>query len=356
MTTSPPTRPPRASAGRATRVDRGADRRLRPVLIVVGMLVVATLVTVGVVKVAAPIGSAAPSAASTAPPIGTFSHHPVRIKLAGRPQSYLGVFTKGVPDSYEPISSFTAATRVKPTVALYYSGWYEKFRSQFAVQANDNGAVPLIQIDPSGVNLAAIASGAFDMFLKTFATDVASYGARTGQGVIIGFGHEMNGFWYSWGDRHTSPKVFVAAWQHIVTVFRQQGAEDVTWLWTVNIIDRRGRIPSPAAWWPGSSYVTWVGIDGYYLKPSWTFASLFGPTIKAVRALTLDPILISETGVAPKADKPAKIGDLFAGVRRYGLLGLVWFDTVGVEDWRLNSRPAIAAFARGALAYKRPAS
>ncbi len=216
--------------------------------------------------------------------------------------------------------------------------------------------MPLIQIDPSGINLAAIASGAFDVFLKTFATDVASYGARTSHGVIIGFGHEMNGFWYSWGDRHTSPKVFVAAWRHIVNVFRQQGADDVTWLWTVNIIDKRGRIPTPAPWWPGSSYVTWVGIDGYYLKSSWTFASLFGPTIKAVRALTLDPILVSETGAAPKAGKPAKIGDLFAGVRRYGLLGFVWFDTVGVEDWRLNSPAAIAAFARGAVAYERPAS
>ena len=32
--------------------------------------------------------------------------------------------------------------------------------------------------------------------------------------------------------------------------------------------------------------MTWVGIDGYYLKPSWQFAPLFGPTIGAVRALT----------------------------------------------------------------------
>ena len=79
----------------------------------------------------------------------------------------------------------------------------------------------------------------------------------------------------------------MAAWRHIVTVFRQQGADNVTWLWTVNIVDQKGGIPSPAAWWPGASYVTWVGIDGYYLKPSWKFAPLFGPTIKAVRHLTL---------------------------------------------------------------------
>ena len=169
----------------------------------------------------------------------------------------------------------------------------------------------------------------------------------------------MNGFWYSWGYRHTSPAVFVAAWRHVVRLFRQQGADNVTWLWTINIIDlRRERIPSPAPWWPGSSYVTWVGIDGYYFKPSWTFASMFGPTIKAVHALSRDPIpiLISETGAAAAAGQPAQIADLFAGIQGYGLLGFVWFDAHGSLDWRINSPTAIAAFRRGAEAYKKPAS
>ena len=87
-------------------------------------------------------------------------------------------------------------------------------------------------------------------------------------------------------------------------------------------------------------------IDGYYWKPSWTFASLFGPTIKAVRTLSRNPvpILVSETGVAPAAGKPAKIADLFAGVRAYGLLGLVWFNASQRRDWRLNSPAAVAAF------------
>ena len=52
----------------------------------------------------------------------------------------------------------------------------------------------------------------------------------------------MNGTWYSWGYRHTSPAVFVAAWRHIVTVFRAAGARNVTWLWTINIIQCRCRI------------------------------------------------------------------------------------------------------------------
>ena len=101
--------------------------------------------------------------------------------------------------------------------------------------------------------------------------------------------------------------------------------------------------------------MTWVGIDGYYLKPSWTFASLFGPTIKAVRALTLHPILISETGAGPAAGQPGKIADLFTGTRAYGLLGFVWFDAKGTQDWRLHDPAALAAYRQGAKTYREPA-
>jgi hypothetical protein len=97
--------------------------------------------------------------------------------------------------------------------------------------------------------------------------------------------------------------------------------------------------------------VTWVGLDGYYYKPSWKFAPLFGPTIAAVRELTRDPILISETAVSPIANQPVKIADLFAGIRLYGLLGFVWFDSVHDLDWRLTNSAAIAAFRRGAKSY-----
>jgi hypothetical protein len=102
--------------------------------------------------------------------------------------------------------------------------------------------------------------------------------------------------------------------------------------------------------------VSWVGIDAYYDYSSSTFASLFGPTIAAVRQLTGDPILIAETAVAPAAGQPAKIADLFAGVRLYGLLGFVWFDSANVENWRLSSPAAVAAFRHSAETYDRSAS
>ncbi len=266
-------------------------------------------------------------------------------------QSYIGVYRAGVPDSYAGVTAFVRSTGVRPQVVSYFSGWFEPFQASFARTAAKHAAVPLVQIEPAGISLAAIASGKYDDYLRTYADAVQSYRHP----VILGFGHEMNGWWYSWGYRHTSPAAFVAAWRHIVTVFRARGAGNVTWLWTINIIDERHqRIPAPDPWWPGSSYVTWVGIDGHYYKRSWSFAPLFGPTIKAVRALTRDPILIAETGAARAAGKPAKIADLFAGIRAYGLLGFVWFDATGNRDWRIDSPAAAAAFRRGAKTFKRP--
>ena len=67
--------------------------------------------------------------------------------------------------------------------------------------------------------------------------------------------------------------------------------------------------------------MTWVGIDGYYLKSPWTFAPMFGPTIAKVREFTRAPILDRRDRGRLIAGQSAKIADLFAGIHAYGLLG-----------------------------------
>ena len=137
--------------------------------------------------------------------------------------------------------------------------------------------------------------------------------------MIIGFGHEMNGPWYPWGYRHVAPSTFVAAWRHVVTVFRGQGADNVTWLWTINQdLSNTGPVSS---WWPGNSYVTWVGIDGYYYRPSDTFAHVFGRTIDQVRAFTSKPVLLSETAVGPGGRPVRQDQRLVRGAAQYQTLG-----------------------------------
>jgi Glycosyl hydrolase family 26 len=278
----------------------------------------------------------------------------VQTVLPTTPGSYLGVYTAGVPNSYAGVTAFTNSTGVKPGLVLYYSGWLEPFQTRFATTVAEHGGVPLVQINPTNISVAAIAAGQYDAYLTSYAKAVRAYRYP----VILGFGHEMNGTWFSWGYTHTSPAAFVAAWRHIVTLFRANGARNVTWMWTVNIIKtKNGQIPSPAPWWPGRSYVTWVGIDAYYLQPSWQFVPIFGPTIVAVRELTGDPILIAETSATQAANQSEKITNLFAGIRTYGLLGFVWFNAISdSRDYRISGPEAIAALRQGAKTYSRPAS
>lgn len=249
------------------------------------------------------------------------------------------------------MNHFAQAIGRQPNLVSYYGGWGESFQTRFADAAARHGAVPMVQIDPENISLRSIASGRHDPYLRSFATAVRSFQHP----VVIGFGHEMNAWWYSWGYLHATPAAFVAAWRHIVALFRAQGAWNVTWLWTINVIGQQQArvVRSPRPWWPGSSYVTWVGIDGYYSEPSWTFAPLFGPTVKAVRELTHDPILVSETAAGTADRQPAKITDLFAGTRAYGLLGFVWFNVDKEQDWQVTGPASLSAFRRGARTYKR---
>ena len=280
----------------------------------------------------------------------------VHASLAPTLASYLGVFEPGVPPGYGAIANFAQAVGRQPNLVGYYSGWAEPFDTSFAEMIHGHGVIPFVQIDPTDASVAAIAAGTYDDYLRSYADSVRDFG----HAVVIGFGHEMNAPWYTWGYQHVPAATFVAAWQHIVTLFRQEGADNVTWLWTLQADESKtGPI---ASWWPGAQYVTWVGIDGYYNRSSDTFASVFGKTITQVRSFTGEPVLLSETAVGPDAGQFVKIPDLFHGMATSNTLGLVWFDKdlqggVGInrQDWRIeDSVGARIAFKLGAREYLTP--
>ena len=215
--------------------------------------------------------------------------YPVRAPLP-LPLHYVGVYEPAHSGSYVPSLGDGRATGKPPKIRVYYSGWSQGFKTPFADNASTAGAVPLVQIEPNGVSLAAIASGGYDSYLRTYADAVAAYQGA----VIIGFGQEMNEYRHSWGYLRTKPTVFVQAWRHIVNVFRSQNADNVTWIWTI------GKSSATAGllrdWWPGAQYVTWVGIDGYYELSASVHKSAFAGTIDGVRRITGDPVLLFRGG------------------------------------------------------------
>jgi Glycosyl hydrolase family 26 len=260
----------------------------------------------------------------------------------------VGVYEPGAPTTWSSVTTFTSATGVKPGIVVYYSPWNNPFSTSYAQAAWDHDAYVLVQLEPKGVTLASIAAGGSDAYLRSYAGAVVAFGHP----VILSFGHEMNGNWYSWGYGHTPPATFVAAWRHVVRVFRAAGAANVTWLWTVNAVD--GASGALTQWWPGAAWVDWTGIDGYFARSTDTFSALFGPTIADIRAFSNAPLLIAETAVGTTANRESQIDALFAGVRDERLAGVVWFDEAqhaGLyhQDWRLENDPsALAAFAAAA--------
>ena len=165
-----------------TRVSHRLARRRRMrsrLVIVTATAVAAAAIVATVVRFASP--SPAAALAGTALPTGT--------------ASYLGVYESGPPQTYQPVTDFARTVGRAPNLVGYYSGWKEPFQTSFAQTVHAHGAVTVVQIDPTDFMVSKIAAGYYDSYLRSYADSVR----RFGQPVVIGFGHEMNAPWYTWG-------------------------------------------------------------------------------------------------------------------------------------------------------------
>lgn len=102
-----------------------------------------------------------------------------------------------------------------------------------------------------GTNLADILSGSQDALIRERARGVASLGFP----IFVRWAHEMNGNWFAWGRQ---PTAYVSAWRRIHTIFKQEGADNVAWVWSPSIPQGNWD-----AYYPGDSYVDWIGGDNY---------------------------------------------------------------------------------------------
>jgi mannan endo-1,4-beta-mannosidase len=156
------------------------------------------------------------------------------------------------------------------------------------------------------------------------------------RGSPFGPGHEGN-----------TPAQFVAAWRHVVSVFRSAGATNVKWVWSPNV-DCGGKCPFDA-FFPGDSYVDYVALDGYNYAavdgvPWMSFDQIFAPSYRDLTRLSSKPVIIAETASVGDGDAKAtwiqnaflrSIPTAFPRVR-----AVVWFDRDKEANWKVNSSPA----------------
>lgn len=237
------------------------------------------------------------------------------------------------------VGSFAAIAQAHPALVEYFTAFGRPFSPYAAQQAASFGALPLIQIDPSHVSMASIAVGKWDRYLRQYAAAVKAFGCP----VALSFGHEMNGWWYSWGEPGTAPEEFIAAWRHVHHIFSAARVRNVIWSWDP---DHGGTLARK--WWPGAAYVNWIGIDGY-LDPGYTFREVFRRQLANIRSFTSKPVFLAETAAAPGPQQAAKIASLFAAIKQHRLMGLVWFDINRRYRWRVEGNPIATAAVRAGV-------
>jgi hypothetical protein len=138
-----------------------------------------------------------------------------------------------------------------------------------------SGRVPFIRLmlrsdadnplpDPE-YNLKAINNGRFDDYLRAWGRDARSFGAQ----LIVEWGTEMNGDWFSWNAKWNGESKGAArfrdAYKRIVRIIRDDaGASNVTWVFHVNDEDEPQRSWNRMEdYYPGHGFVDWVGLSVY---------------------------------------------------------------------------------------------
>lgn len=265
------------------------------------------------------------------------------------------------------IEAFASELQHPVAVAADYQGWaYESgFNTAQAEADAAAGAVEEVSWEPwdyaKGVDQPAysdqaIADGAYDSFLASWAAGAKSYGGP----IFVRLAAEMNGNWDSWsvGVNGNTSADYVAMWRHVVSFVRAQGALNVSWVWSPNV-SYPGSTPL-ADVYPGDDYVDVVALDGYnwgtaQAGTSWEpFSQIFGPDLATLSTLAPGkPVWVAETACAEQGgDKAAWEADLVQQVlAQPQVVGFAWFDIAqGAEDWPVASSPASLAGLQSALA------
>jgi Glycosyl hydrolase family 26 len=273
--------------------------------------------------------------------------------LAAKPIA-LGI--SGADTSSDPVglNAYKSVVGRAPAADMIFQNWSEPLYYGSQMNALEGtGITPIITWDPqlstgAGIPLSQIVAGDYNAYIIASAKLAA---AAKGT-LMIRFAHEMNLPSSSFGPsiNGNTPAEFIAAWRHVVELFRENGATNVQWIWSPNVYCN-GQCPF-AQFYPGDAYVDWVALDGYNYGPSlgvpWTsLLSVFQGSYQVITALTSKPLMIAETASAEAGGNKAAwiiqafLTDIPSSLPR--VRAVVWFNRVKSTDWRVNSSVASLA-------------
>lgn len=280
---------------------------------------------------------------------------------------YHGVFpggTTGDEDDITPqaVRSYEKITGQSVMWVYFSNNWFNtrKFPQQTASWIRDMGKIPFIRLmmRSSSAHMKAeslftpraIAEGKFDTDLRRWARAARDFKTP----LLVEYGTEVNGEWFGWNGRWDGgdlrgPKHFVAAFQHIVTLMRAEGAHNISWVIHFNDHSEPEENWNLARhYYPGDDYVDWIGLSCYgpqAPREKWedgSFRKNMDDAVNQVAQIaTKKPILLLEFGAdihhrIQPAEKwaNAALTDLFAG-RWPRVCGFSWWN----ETWQNDDDP-----------------
>jgi glycosyl hydrolase family 26 len=219
--------------------------------------------------------------------------------------------------------------------------------------------------------LTTIVAGQHDAALAAWGDAVRAFGTP----IVAEWGTEMNGEWFSWNASHNGgargAALFKETYRHIVSVVRDRGARNVTWVFHVNGDDE----PTNGwnrfeAYYPGAEWVDWLGFSAYGAQspegPCPAFVSYVDAVVARLTELAAGkPIFLLEFGTTAKARacEPDPAGwtraalDALVGGRWPSVRGFAWWNEGwdngprrAPTDMRVQDSPELADAFRRALA------
>lgn len=145
---------------------------------------------------------------------------------------------------------------------------FSPFPTAAAVGARARGAVPMIWwepispddwSDPTFTRHQNIIDGDHDDYIRAFALDAKAYRST----VLLRFAHQANSDYlpWAWGYSKTDDNTvgtFIAAWRHVRDLFREVGALNVKFVWSIATQTCAGDCLTRRLGYPGDRWVDYM--------------------------------------------------------------------------------------------------